>query len=101
MLYKHMELGKGTLAKEFYANLKDRKNLTCYVKCRWVPFGERGLAQLFKLKEGENYSKFEKLKKKPHFNEITKELTGNQGEWQTTRIISHALYQQRRPHGDR
>ena len=44
MLCKHIELGKGTLIKEFYANLKDMKNLTCYVRGRWVPFGERTLS---------------------------------------------------------
>ena len=49
MLYKHMELGRGNLAKEFYMNLKDRKNLICYVRERCVPFGERTISQLFKL----------------------------------------------------
>ena len=42
--------------------------------------GEKTLSQLFKLKEGENCSKFEKRKKNPHFDEISKELTSNQGE---------------------
>ena len=46
-----------------------------------MPFGERTLSQLFKLKEEENCTEFEKLKKNPHFDEIAKELTGNQGEW--------------------
>ena len=76
--------------KELYANLGDRKYLTCYVKGRWVPFGERALSQLFKLKEGGDCSEFEKLKKNPHFEEIAKELTDEQGEWQSTRTISHA-----------
>ena len=63
MLCKHMEQGKGTLVKEFYANLKYRKNLTCYVKGRWVPFGERTLSLWFKLKEEEHCLEFEKLKR--------------------------------------
>ena len=41
MLCKHMEAGSGTRIKEFYVNLKDRKNLTCYVRGKWLPFGER------------------------------------------------------------
>ena len=45
---------------------------------------------MFKLKEGEDCSKFEKLKKNPQFKEIAKELTSGQGEWQSTRTISHA-----------
>ena len=39
-------------------------------------FWKEDLSQLFKLKEGEACSKFEKLKKNPHFDEIVKELTG-------------------------
>ena len=77
MLYKHMEPSKRTLSKEFYENLKDRKNLTCYVKGKWVPFAERALSRLFKLKEGENCSEFEKLKKNTHFDEFSKELTSS------------------------
>ena len=49
-----------------------------------MPFGERSLSQWFKLKEGENCSEFEKLKKNPYFDEIAKELTDSQGEWQST-----------------
>ena len=45
-----------------------------------MPFGERALSQCFKLKEGEDCSEFEKLKKNPHFEEIAKELTSGQGE---------------------
>ena len=90
MLCKHLELGRRTIVKEFYANLGDKKNLTCYVRGRWVPFRERALSQLFKLKEEEDCSKFEKLKKNPNFDEIAKELTGGQGKWQSTQTISHA-----------
>ena len=45
-----------------------------------MSFRERVLSQLFKLKEGKDCSEFEKLKKNPHFNEISKELIGGQGE---------------------
>ena len=55
-----------------------------------MPFGERALSQWFKLKEREDCSKFEKIKKNPHFEEIAKELTGGQGEWQSTTTIFHA-----------
>ena len=44
MLYKHLEPRRRTLVKEFYENLVDKKNLTCYVRGRWVPFGERALS---------------------------------------------------------
>ena len=51
---------------------------------------ERALSQWFKLKEREDCSKLEKIKKNPHFEEIAKELTGGQGKWQSIRTISHA-----------
>ena len=37
---KHLELGRRALVKEFYTNLGEKRNLTCYVKGRWVPFEE-------------------------------------------------------------
>ena len=37
---KHTELGRRALVKEFYANLGDIKNLTCYVRGRWIPLGK-------------------------------------------------------------
>ena len=81
MICRHLKSGKRTLAKEFYANLGDRKNLTCFVRGRWVPFGEMALSQLFKFRDGGDCSEFEKLQKNPHFKEKAKELTGGQGEW--------------------
>ena len=88
----HMESSRRALVKEFFSNLGERKNLTCYVRGRWVPFGERTISQLFKLKGGGDCSEFEKLQKNSHFEEIATELTGGrQGEWQSTRTISHAF----------
>ena len=81
LLCRHLELGRRTLVKELYANFEDRKNLACYVRGRWVPFGERALSQWFKLKEGEDFLEFEKIKKNPHFEEISKELTSGQEKW--------------------
>ena len=47
---QHMEPGRNALVKEFYANLGERKNLSCYAKGRWVPFRERVISQLFRLR---------------------------------------------------
>ena len=44
MLSEHIEPGRRALVKEFYANLGDRRNLTYYVRERWVPFGERAIS---------------------------------------------------------
>ena len=86
-----MELGKRALVKEFYTNLGDRRNLTCYVRGRWVPFGERAISQLFGLRQGGDCSDFEKLQKSPDFEEMARELIGDQGEWQKMKTVSNAL----------
>ena len=52
-----------------------------------MTFGERALSQLFKLKEGEDCSKFENLKKNPHFDEIAKELTSGQESGRAHRLF--------------
>ena len=46
-----MEPGRRALVKEFYANLGERKNLTCYVRGRWIPFGERAISQILGLRQ--------------------------------------------------
>ena len=46
-----MEPGRRALVKEFYANLGGRKDLTCYVRGRWIPFGERVIYQILGLKQ--------------------------------------------------
>ena len=75
MICQHLEPSRRAIVKEFYANLGEMKNLTCNVRGRWVPFGEKALSQMFKLKEGVDCSKFEKLQENPYFKEIAKELT--------------------------
>ena len=44
MLCEHLKLGRRALVKEFYENLGERRNPTCYVRGRWVPFGERAIS---------------------------------------------------------
>ena len=58
---KHVEPGIKALMKEFYANLGKRRNLTCYVRGRWVPFGERVISQLFRLREGGDCTEYDQL----------------------------------------
>ena len=37
-LSHHRELGVWALFKEFYTNLGEQINLTCYVRGMWIPF---------------------------------------------------------------
>ena len=85
-----MELGQKGLVKEFYVNLGDRKNLTCYVKGRWVPFRERAISQLLGLRPVGDCTEYEQLKKSPKFEEIAREMTGGQRDWQKTNTIFNA-----------
>ena len=71
---KHPSEGRIAFVKEFYANLRDRKNLTCYVRGKWVPFEERTLSQLFELKEVGDCSEYEELKKNLNLDEINNNL---------------------------
>ena len=54
-----------------------------------MPFGERALSQLLKLKEEVDYSGFEKLQKNPHFKDMAKKLPSGQGEWKRIKTISN------------
>ena len=87
MLCRHLESGKRALVREFDANFGNRRNLTW----RWVPFGERVISQLFGLQEGGCCTEYEQLQKNPNFEEIEKELTDGQGEWQRMKTISNAF----------
>ena len=91
MLCEHLKLGKRALVKEFYANLGERRNLICYVRWRWVLFGEMANSQLFRLKEAGDYTGYKNLQRNPNFEKIVKELTRGQGQWQKTRTISNAF----------
>ena len=87
---KNLELGKRALVNEFYANLGERRNLTYYVRGRWVPLREIAISQLFGLQEV-YCTEYEQLQKNPKFEEISRELTDGQGQWQRTRTISNTF----------
>ena len=39
---QHKELGRRAIVKEFYPNLGERKDLTCYVRGEMDPFWRKG-----------------------------------------------------------
>ena len=55
---QHIEPGKRELVKEFYANLGERKDLTCFVSERWIPLGERAISKILGLKQVGECSKY-------------------------------------------
>ena len=91
MLCKHLEPSIRAIVKDFYTNLGDRRNLTCCVRGRWVAFGQRVISQLFGIRQGGDYTEYERLQKNPNFEEIEQKLTGGQEQWQRIRTISNAF----------
>ena len=86
-LSQHREPGVWALVKEFYANLGEQRNLTCYVRGRWIPFEEKAISQLLGLRPVNDYKEYEQLQENPKFEEIVKELTDDLGVWQRTKTI--------------
>ena len=84
---QHIEPGRRALVKEFYSNLGERKDLTCYVRGRWIPFKERAISQILGLRQVGEYAEYEQLQKSPCFEEIAQELTNGLGQWQRTKTI--------------
>ena len=58
---QHMDPGVRVLIKEFYANISEQKHLTCYVRGRWIPFGERAISQLLELRPMAECAKYDQL----------------------------------------
>ena len=84
---KHRDLGVRALVKEFYANLGEQKNLTCYVRGRWILFGERVISQLLELRPVSECKGYDQLQESPKFEEIIKDLIDDLGVWQRTKTI--------------
>ena len=58
---QHMEPGNRVLFKEFYANLGGRKDMTCYVRGRWIPFRESVISQILGLRQVGECTEYEQL----------------------------------------
>ena len=58
---QHIEPRRRAIVKEFYANLGEMKDLTCYVRGRWIPFGEKAISQLLKLRQIGDCTEYEQL----------------------------------------
>ena len=78
---QHKEPGVRALVKEFYANLGEQKNLRCYVRGMWIPFGERAISQLLKLRSVSECKEYDQLQESPKFEEIINELIDSLGVW--------------------
>ena len=78
-LSQYRELEVRAIVKYFYANLGEKKNLTCYVRGRWIPFGESSISQLLELRPVGECAKYDQLQESLKFEEIVRELTNGLG----------------------
>ena len=81
----HTTPGFFALAKEFYANMVGMKEDIVFVRGVWVPFGDKRINEMFKLKELKHGSKFKKLVENPNHEKIIDLLTAGQGKWEATK----------------
>ena len=89
-LSQHRASEVRAIVKEFYANMDEQKNLTFYVRGRWIPFGERAISQLLELRSVGECVEYDQFHESPKFEEIVKELTNGLGQWQRTKTIHNA-----------
>ena len=78
-----------SLAKEFYANMVGIREDTVFVRGVWVPFGDKSINEMFKLKELKHGSKFKKFVENPNHEKIIDLLTTGQGKWEATKKNPH------------
>ena len=86
---EHKAPGFSALAREFYANMVGMKDDSIYVRGVWVPFNDRRINEVFKLRDFEHGSKYKKLLENPNYKKIVKRLTRGEGKWEVTKKNPH------------
>ena len=84
-LCEHTAPGFSDLVREFYANMVGIREDTVFVRGVWVPFGDKRINEMFKLKELKHGSKFKKLVENPNHEKIIDLLTAGQGKWEASK----------------
>ena len=77
------------LAREFYAKMVGMKDDSVYVRGVWVPFDDRRINEVFKLRDFKHGSKYKKFLENPNYEKIVSLLTGGEGKWEVTKKNSH------------
>ena len=72
---EHKALGFSALPREFYANMVGIKDNFVYVRGVWVPFDDRRINEVFKLRDFKHGSKYKKLLENPNYEKIVNRLT--------------------------
>ena len=67
---EHKAPGFSALARELYANMVGMKDDSVYVRGVWVPFGDRRINEMYKLRDFKHGSKYKKLIENPNYEKI-------------------------------
>ena len=86
---EHKAPGFVALAREFYANMVGMKDDSVYVRGVWVPFDDKRINEVFKLRDFKHGSKYKKLLENPNYEKIVSRLTGGEGKWEVTKKTPH------------
>ena len=86
---EHKALGFSALPREFYANMVGMKDDYVYVRGVWVPFDDRSINEVFKLRDFKHGSKYKKLLENLNYEKIVNRLTGGEGKWEVTKKNPH------------
>ena len=54
-----------------------------------MPFGDRRINEVFKLRDFKHGSKYKKLLENPNYEKIVNRLTGGEGKWEVTNKNPH------------
>ena len=92
---EHKAPGFSALSREFYANMVGMKEDSVYVRGVWVPFGDRRINEMFKLRDLKNGLKYRKLVENPNYEKILNLLTGGTGKWEATKKNPHHAIKRR------
>ena len=86
---EHKAPGFSALAREFYANMVGMREDSVYVRGVWVPFGDRRINEMFKLRNLKHWLKYKKLVENLNYEKILNLLTGGEGKWEVTKKDPH------------
>ena len=64
---EHKAPGFSALPREFYANMVGMKDDSVFVRGVWVPFDDRSINEVFKLRDYKHGSKYKKLLESPNY----------------------------------
>ena len=65
------------------------KDDSVFVRGVWVPFDDRSINEVFKLRDYKHGLKYKKLLESPNYKKIVNLLTGGEGKWEVTKKNPH------------